>query len=213
MKLSEDAYIKFKEHLFSGTFAPGQFVSQRELVRLIGVPLGPVREALLRLNTEGMVQIIPQRGVKIAEANLKLIRNTFHLRICLEKEAAAKYSETAIDKDIKELERIHLSVVERAGKEGVTDSLLQEAQEVDWKLHNTLVEALDNEIISEIHKINNDRIRLIRLDHGLLTRPSLLHAMEEHLAVIKACIERDEAAAAHAMEVHLSTALRRAMGV
>ena len=89
MKLSDSAYAKLKEKLFAGELSPGQFISQRQLVKLIDVPLGPVREALQRLEADGLVQIAPQRGIQFNEASLQFIRNTYQLRLFVEKEAAA----------------------------------------------------------------------------------------------------------------------------
>ncbi len=215
MKLSESAYLKFKELLFAGDVRPGQFVSQRELVKLTGIPLGPMREALQRLEVEGLVQIVAQRGIQVIEASLRLIRDTYQLRILIEKEAAAKYAETVTDAEIGELEEAHRRVVAEAGKNGLSDALLNDAQDVDWRLHDSIVEALGNAIILKIHRINNDRIKLIRLAYGkltLLTPGTFNHAMVEHLAVIEAIKRRDPVAAAAAMENHLSTAMRRALG-
>lgn len=216
MKLSERAYFKFKEHLFTGDIQPGQFVSQRELVKLTGIPLGPMREALQRLEIEGLVRIAPQRGIQVIEASLRLIRDTYQLRMVIEKEAAAKYAENASDAEIRDIEEAHRRIVEHAEKDGVDIELLDDAQQVDWQLHDAIVGALDNAIILNIHKINNDRIRLIRLAHGkltLLTPGSFGYAMEEHLAVIETIKRRDPVGAAAAMETHLSTAMRRALGI
>lgn len=216
MKLSSDAYRKFKELLFAGHIRPGQFVSQREFVTMTGVPLGPVREALQRLEMEGLVQIVPHRGIKVIEASLRLIRNTYQLRLFIEREAAFKFAEFVSDAEIAELERAHRAIVERADRDGIDKQLLMDAQEVDRLLHDTIIAALGNEIISQLHDINNDRIRLIRLDHGkstLLTPGLLRSAMSEHLVIIEACKAHDPAAAASAMENHLTTAMRRALGI
>lgn len=216
MKLSESAYRTFKERLFAGEVRPGQFVSQRELVKLMGIPLGPVREALQRLEVEGLVQIVPQRGIQVIEASLRLIRDTYQLRMLIEKDAAAKYAETVTDAEIRALEEAHHRVVAEAEKNGLSDALLNDAQEVDWRLHDSIVEALGNAIVLKIHHINNDRIKLIRLAHGkltLLTPGTFRHAMAEHLAVIEALKKRDAAATATAMEHHLTTAMRRALGL
>ena len=216
MKLSESAYRTFKERLFAGDVRPGQFVSQRELVKLMGIPLGPVREALQRLEVEGLVQIVPQRGIQVIEASLRLIRDTYQLRMLIEKEAAAKYAETVTDEELQALEEAHRRVVAAAEKSGLSEALLQEAQDVDWRLHNSIVEALGNAIVLRIHHINNDRIKLIRLAHGkltLLTPGTFRHAMAEHLAVIEAIKLRDAAKAAAAMEAHLAIAMRRALGL
>ncbi|MBL6945118.1 MAG: GntR family transcriptional regulator [Rhodospirillales bacterium] len=216
MKLSEAAYLSFKDHLFGGKIRPGQFISQRELAKLLGIPLGPVREALQRLEVEGLVQIVPQRGIQVIEASLRLIRDTYQLRMVIEKEAAAKFAETASDEEIDALERAHLNMVTRAEKEGLSDSLFKDGQAVDWSLHDAIVHALDNDIIRKIHNLNNERIKLIRLSHGkltLLTPATFRHTMSEHLSVIEAFGKHDPAAAATAMEHHLSTAMRRALGL
>ncbi|MBT3361762.1 MAG: GntR family transcriptional regulator [Rhodospirillales bacterium] len=216
MKLSEAAHLSFKDHLFDGRIRPGQFISQRELAKLLGIPLGPVREALQRLEIEGLVQIVPQRGIQVIEASLRLIRDTYQLRMVIEKEAAAKFAEAASDSEIDALEKAHVEIVARAEKEGLSDALFEDGQAVDWGLHDTIVNALDNDIIRNIHTLNNERIKLIRLSHGkrtLLTPAAFPHTMKEHLAVIQTFRNHDPAAATAAMEHHLSTAMRRALGL
>ncbi|MDX6751735.1 GntR family transcriptional regulator [Geminicoccaceae bacterium 1502E] len=212
MKLSELAYQRFKEDLFGGRVKPGQFVSQRELVRLTGVSLAPMREALLKLEAEGLVQLVPQRGIQVAEASLKMIRNAFQLRMIVEKEAVRLFVESAAEAEIVALLESHEEVLAQA-RLGIGQALLERAQTTDWRLHDTLVACLGNELVSDIHRVNSDRIRLIRLDHGLLTAANLASAMEEHLAILEACRRREPEAAAAAVERHLSTAMRRAMGV
>ncbi|MCG8562212.1 MAG: GntR family transcriptional regulator, partial [Hyphomicrobiales bacterium] len=55
-----DAYRQFKSLLFSGDLRPGQFVSQRELAELIGVPLNPIREAIRQLECERLINVYPK---------------------------------------------------------------------------------------------------------------------------------------------------------
>ena len=216
MKLSDTAYEKFKQHLFAGDILPGQFISQRELVKLTGIPLGPVREALQRLEVEGLVQIVPQRGIQVVEAGLRFIRDTYQLRMLIEKEAAAKFAENASDAQIEALATEHRDILARAEREGLHDALLQQAQVIDWRLHDTIVEALGNGIVTDLHHLNNDRIKLIRLAHGsltLITPGTFYQAMEEHMSVIKALASHEAAAASAAIEQHLTTALHRALGL
>ena len=212
MKLSDRAYNRFKDRVFAGELKPGQIVSQREVIALVGVPLAPVRDALQRLSAEGLVEVIPQRGIKIAEVSLRLVRDAFGLRMIIEREAVRNYAEQASDADILALAQAHRDIVRRA-KRGIDDALLEETQRLDRHMHDEMVRALDNELLWRIHENNVDRIRLIRLDHGLVTRRNLFHVMEEHLAVVEACKARDAKAAGRAIENHISTAMRRAMGV
>lgn len=212
-KLSELAYRKFKERLFARDVRPGQFVSQRELVELTGATLGPMREALLRLEAEGLVNLVPQRGIQVAEASLKLIRNAFQLRMVIEKEAVRHLCDIVRDVKVSELIEAHEVIRGRAHHDGIDQALLLDAQRLDFKLHETIVSSMGNELVSEIHRINTDRIRLIRLDHGLLTPSNLWVALDEHMVVLEACQRRDGDAAARALEAHLTTGMRRAMGV
>ncbi len=212
VKLSHVAYDRFKERLFQHDMHPGQFFSQREMVQLTGVPLAPMREALQKLESEGLVHIIPQRGIRVTDANLRLLRNTFQLRRIIEQEGVRNFVESAEDTEIDALEAAHLEIVARS-RNDVDDNLLEDAQRVDWQMHDTMINGIGNDLISEIHRVNSDRIRLIRLDHGLITRSSLAKTMDEHLAILRACKMRDAAAAMHAAELHISMAMHRAMGV
>ena len=63
-------------------------MSQRELAALTGLPLGAIREVIPRLEAEGLLVTVPQRGLQIANVDVKLVRNAFALRLALEKEAA-----------------------------------------------------------------------------------------------------------------------------
>ena len=78
-------------------------------------------------------------------------------------------------------------------------------------MHNMIVEAIGNRILTAAHQQNFDKIRMIRL-HGRSPRYLPL-AMEEHLAVIEALRRRDPDDAAAALERHLAAAERRALGL
>jgi DNA-binding GntR family transcriptional regulator len=76
-KLREKAYESFTQELLLGRIRPGQFLSQRELVELTGLPLGAIRELIPRLEVEGFITTVPQRGMQVVHADVKLIRDAF----------------------------------------------------------------------------------------------------------------------------------------
>jgi DNA-binding GntR family transcriptional regulator len=76
-----------------------------------------------------------------------------------------------------------------------------------------MVDALGNEIISDIYRVNSLRIRLIRLDRVTLDADALVPAMQEHLALIAALRTRDPQRAIDAIDEHLTSARHRALGV
>ena len=136
---------------------------------------------------------VPQRGLQIANVDVKLVRNAFQLRLTLEKEADRAIRGVGHRDQLDALEAAHRDVVKRAAK-GVSPALLDAAQAVDWGLHDTMIDALGNEIISSIYRVNSLRIRLIRLDRVTLNAESLQPAMTEHLTLLAALRTRDPCA-------------------
>ncbi len=83
-KLRDRAYDSFTERLLSREIKPGQFISQRELVEITNMPLGAIRELIPRLEAEGLITTVPQRGMQVAHVDLNLIRNAYQFRMFLE---------------------------------------------------------------------------------------------------------------------------------
>lgn len=210
--MREIAYERFKAELFKRNLAPGQFVSQGELCELLDVPLGPTREALKRLEAENLVRLIPQRGIQITDIGVTLIHEAFQFRAILEVAAIRHFVGVADDATLAELERITTEVLKRLDGGSNTDPrLLDAALQVDWGMHDMIVESVGNRIMMTAHRQNFDKIKMIRL-HGRSPRYLPL-AMEEHLAVIAAMKARDADKAAAALEQHLRCAERRALGL
>jgi len=110
--LREKAYESFTRHLLARDVRPGQFVSQRRLVELTGLTLGAIRELIPRLEAEGLIKTVPQRGLQIAHIDLNLIREAFQLRVFLEKEAVALFTRSASDETIAKLLKQHRDIAD-----------------------------------------------------------------------------------------------------
>ena len=206
------AYENFRQQILQANVRPGQFVSQRELMQLLNMPLGAVREVIPRLEAEGLLRTVPQRGLQIAHVDLKLIHNAFQLRSLLEREAALHFASVVSKEDLQAIEQAHLSIIERAQHEGITDELLTDATSVDWGLHDLMIDTLDNELISQAYRINSLRVRLIHLERSTLSAEILLPAMQEHLALIAALKTRAPDAVADALAHHIHSAHERVLG-
>ena len=209
--MREIAYERFKAELFKRNLAPGQFVSQGELCELLDVPLGPTREALKRLEAENLVRLIPQRGIQITDIGVTLIHEAFQFRAILEVAAIRHFVGVADDATLAELERITTEVLKRLdGGSNSDPRLLDAALQVDWGMHDMIVESVGNRIMMTAHRQNFDKIKMIRL-HGRSPRYLPL-AMQEHLRVIAALKKREPETAAAALEHHMRCAERRALG-
>jgi DNA-binding GntR family transcriptional regulator len=211
-KLREQAYDSFTRHLLARDVRPGQFLSQRELVELTGLPLGAIRELVPRLEAEGLIKTIPQRGMQVAHIDINLIRDAYQFRLFLEREAVALFAERAPDEVLARLRADHERVLERVAREGNTPEVIAEAQAVDWGMHDTIIDALGNEIISNAYRVNAIKTRLIRAELVRID-PVVAPVMREHLGILEAIETRDGARAAAAISAHIDNARNRAMGI
>ena len=210
MTLRDQAYETFTEQLLSRQISLGQFVSQRELVKLTGMPLGAIREMIPRLEADGLIRTVPNRGLQILQVDMGLIRNAFQLRLLLEREAVRNFVTAAPETELAELRERHL-VIRATARQGVTPDLLAEAQAMDWNMHDRMIDALDNDLISGIYRINSIKIRLIRNEDTRMLPELVVSVMDEHLALIEALAARDPAAADAALVAHLTSAKQRAV--
>jgi DNA-binding GntR family transcriptional regulator len=210
IKLRERAYDAFTQHLLTSEIKPGQFVTQRELVELTGQPLGAIRELIPRLEGEGLIITVPQRGMQVLSVDLNLIRSAFQFRLILEREAVATFTREASESRIAELEAEHRAIITSA-EIGVSAALVAEAQHLDRRFHEAMIDGLGNDIVSKAYRVNWIKVRLIRQNETSLYDELVVPVMQEHLAIIGAMKKREPEAAVAAAEAHIANARNRAL--
>jgi DNA-binding GntR family transcriptional regulator len=213
LKLSQLAYIRFKENLFSRRIPVGATLTQSELVALLDVPVGALREALQLLESQGLLTMLPRSGIRIIKPDMTLMKDSFQLRRILECEGVRKYAERASAEELARWDTAHRDTIAQAQSGMAEAALLDHAREVDQGFHKALIGALRNPQIEEVYARANERILLVRLDNlYMLSTVAVIQTMQEHLAVLDALRAHDIAAAIAAVENHLARALHRAMG-
>lgn len=98
--VSETLYGQLREGILSGTFPPGQVLRQEELSRRFGASRVPLREAMTRLEVEGLVVLRPRRGYAVLSLERSEIREIFELRAVVEEHLGGIAAETRTAKDI-----------------------------------------------------------------------------------------------------------------
>lgn len=212
LRLRDHAYSSFTAKLLARDIQPGQFISQRELVAMTGMPLGAIREMIPRLEADGLIRTSPKRGLQVLSIDLDLIRNAFQLRRMIEGEAFTLFCDTATDEDLARIESEHAAIRAEA-EAGVTPQLLERAQRMDWAFHDHVVDHMRNRIVSDIHRVNAIKIRLIRNADTRMLPELVVSVMEEHMVIVAALVSRDRSATLAAIEAHIESAKRRALGV
>lgn len=203
------AYELFQAALFDGKLKSGQLVSQRDLVQLLNLSIGALRELLPRLESEGLITVVPQRGIQITAIDLPMIRDAFQMRSALEREAVINAVKSMSTDTLNQQRKLHESILE-AMQEGASNEVLQRGQEIDTDFHNLLIRSTGNEILIQAYNINAIRIRLIRRDRISLTELLVPETFADHFSIIDAIAARDVVAAMDAMDRHISNARHRA---
>jgi DNA-binding GntR family transcriptional regulator len=213
-KLSELAYRRFKEALFAKRIQAGSTVSQADLVAVTGVPISPLREAMQVLQSEGLIRILPRSGILITKPDLALLRNAFQLREVLEVPAIRHMAGAMPREELLTIEAVHQELLDRTPGLEVTPEVAQRVSALDQAFHFDAVRFLSNPLLQRAHEQAFDCIRLIRLDQlYMLSAAAIARTMQEHLAIIRACLARDPDAAVAALELHFAKAMQRALGV
>ncbi len=210
--LRQVAYERFKDRLFDRTLAPGSFVTQRQLCDVLETPMGAVREALKRLEAEGLINLLPQRGVQIADINMRFINEAFQFRLVIEQEAARKMARSPKVAQLKSILEKTLELRDQVAlAETENEELLEKGLRVDLDFHVALVANFSNSLMADTYQNIEDRVRLIRLN-GAYSKDRLGIAMDEHIAIIEALLAGDQEGSAEALSRHLTTSWRRALG-
>lgn len=209
--LRQVAYAKFRESLYEQKLKPGQFVSQRELSEMFEMPMGAIREALKRLEADGLISLIAQRGVQIVDVNVDFINEAFEFRILIESEAVRRMTKAPDLVALSKLRKRTARIIKAVAKDQ-SASLMRDGLEVDLDLHVLLMSGFSNKLIRDSYRLLEDKIRLIRMN-GNYTAERLGTAMQEHLRIIDAITEGKQTLAVDMLQAHLHTSWRRSLGV
>jgi len=104
--LSERAYADLEEMIVTLKLAPGAAVSEQDLAQRLGIGRTPIREALQRLAREGLVAILPRRGILVSEINVKRQLRLLEVRRELERLIARSAARRATDEERKRFEEV-----------------------------------------------------------------------------------------------------------
>ena len=145
----------------------------------------------------------------MADATVAALGDAFEYREIIEAHAVRQFALHASKAVIETLERATQEVLSKASGE-ISRTLQEKAVEVDWRMHDQIVDSLGNQPVSRDYRVNSARIRLMRASNRLIPE-RLVSAMNEHLAILRACKKRDPEAAAASLRIHLAVARQRAL--
>ncbi len=181
--LSEAVYKIIKERLLSQELEPGTKLREEDLADQLGVSRTPVREAINKLEREGLVEIIPRYGTFVANISSKDVEEIYQIREALEF-LAMRLALPRFSKDkLFELARIHKEC-EASLEKGNFDPFIG----IDTTFHDFLVKLSKNKRLIRLMSNLNNQIRLGRLE-SFSVPGRAKKALNEHQKIIEAMLE------------------------
>lgn len=115
--LREVIFDTLREAIIAGELKPGERLMEVKLAEKMGVSRTPVREAIRKLELEGLVEMLPRKGAHVAELSVKDIMDVLEVRATLDGLATALAAERITDEEIKKLEHVHSQFLNYANKD------------------------------------------------------------------------------------------------
>ncbi len=195
--LRDLVFEALREAILSGELKPGERMMEVQLAEEMGVSRTPVREAIRKLELEGLVVMIPRKGAYVAGLSLKEAADVFEVRASLEGLAAALTAERITDDEIDAMEKI-LEEISSAVENSDVETVIKK----DAEFHNVLFSATRNAQLAQI--ISNLKEKIDRFRIQSFSNPSrIMSILEEHRKIVDAIKDRDSDRAEQLTKEHI----------
>lgn len=198
--LREVVFDVLRSSITSGALQPGERLMENQLAEQLRVSRTPVREAIRKLEQEGLVVMVPRRGTYVADLSIRDINEVFEIRTALEVLAAGLAAERITEEDLEELERILVEIGEH-----IDHWDMEKLVAADIRFHDILFGATHNKTLANIISNLREKITLFRtLSYGYPGRAK--RSLEEHRRLVEALAQRNPLVAQQVARKHMENA-------
>lgn len=193
--LAEQAYRRLEEQLVTLKLSPGELIGEKDLVEAAAIGRTPVREAIQRLSVEGLLQVLPRKGLMVTPLRRSDLMQIIETRRVLERLMVVKAAERATP-DQRQALRILASHLDAAGKD------LQVFFRLDHRLDELLEAACNNRyLVKALAAMHSQCRRLWYLHRRQLNLP---RSAQLHAGLARAVADEDGAGAIRALDEIIS---------
>ena len=195
--LREIVYEELKRQILKGEIAPGHRMMEVELADDMGVSRTPVREAIRKLELEGLVTMIPRRGAEVAQITEKSMNDVLEVRRAMDALCVELACDRITPEELQDLKKA-CDTFEAAVK---TDDIKQIAQ-ADVALHDIIVQATGNQRLIQL--VNNLSEQMYRYRFEYIKDFSQHERLvEEHKVIYESIVKKDKETASNMAKVHI----------
>lgn len=203
--LLEEAYGAIKHRITTCAYRPGEYLNEAEVSASLGIGRTPVHQALDRLRVEGLVEVMPRKGILVKPVSLDEVLHTIEVRVLNEVHGVRLAAERASTAEVDEM----AAILERAAA-ALPDRDTETLMGLDRDFHGAIARASRNEVLADLLGRLHDRsLRFWVISLNAPGHHAAVH--EQHLAILDAVRARDPDRAAAAMRDHIDAFRRNLM--
>lgn len=193
------AYEAIKLRIITCAFKPGEYINELQLSSLLKIGRTPVHQALDRLMLEGMVEVIPRKGVIVKPISLGEVLQIIEVRLVNECYCARLAAERASDADMAEMDDVLKQTRHWTSLRNVVNMML-----LDREFHLLVARAAKNDVVAEL--LRNLHERSLRFWFISLNEPRQYQSVhEQHQTIFAAIRKREPDKAEAAMRHHIES--------
>ncbi len=209
VSLSTDLFYRLRDDIVLSALDPGQKLTEQEICNKYQVSRTPVREALRQLESEGLIETIPNRGAFVLGFTKQDLRDMYVLRGIYEVQAVRWACERMTDEEFETLQET-FEFMEFYTMKNDLEKMLN----INTNFHQVIYSATHNKKIAHLLSTYQIYIKLGNKNPKLSTptvtdKQYLDDVLEEHRAIFEALKDRDEERAAAAMQRHMDSSFAR----
>ncbi len=203
--ISEIVYKSLFEDIVSGKLRPGQRITEQELSESRGISRAPVREAIAKLATDGLVRLVPRSGCYVCELAEQDINQIYDIRLRLEALALEYAFENFDISALKHIREKFMGCLDYDDQK-----LIREEVKLDSIFHNAIFEASQSTHLQDMLGKLLARVHVFRTV-GSMDPEKAIVALKKHIAILDAIINDDRPRAARLLEHHIERSRRNAL--
>ena len=186
-----------REAIFQGEYKVNQPLRQDQIAKKLKVSKIPLREALVQLKSEGLVEFMPNRGAVVSGLSMAQIKEIFHMRIALENLAIANAVPVIPMRDLIRAQSV-LEIIDNENDK-------RQWSDLNWEFHKTLYQSAQMPLLlNTVHTLHNNVSRFLLIYYDTLSGSDI--SQKGHWDLLAAFKEKDVKHAQEILERHLSTA-------
>jgi DNA-binding GntR family transcriptional regulator len=200
--LREIVFTTMREAIINGDFKPGQRLMEVQLAEQMGVSRTPVREAIRKLELEGLVIMVPRKGAYVAGLSNEDVKEVLEIRAVLEGLAASLASKNATKEDMTLLQEI-VDQFKHAAQEQDVVKLIR----YDSDFHDVVYRASKNKKLIQLISSLREQVQRFRVAYFTKIKNTEI-LIAEHNELLDAIVGKDALRARHVAENHIATTER-----